>query len=95
MLGLLSSWLGLVELITSAIMVVYRPAFHDLVLLIHMYFMCPLSMTFGGLVLWSTRREKSQFAGVRLQAQVGITMAVLAAAIVYLLVALAEPINAA
>lgn len=95
MLGLLSSWLGLVALIMSAIMVAYRPAFNDLVLLIHMYFMCPLSMTFGGLVLWSTRREKSQLRRARLQAKVGIVMAVVAAAIVYLLVALAEPINSA
>ncbi len=95
MLALLSVWLGLGSLIMSLVMVVYRPAFHDVLLLIEMYFACPLSLTFGGLVLWATRKEKSQFARARLQAKMGIGLAIVAAAIVYLLVASAEPIDVA
>ena len=90
MLALFSVWLGLASLLTSLVMVFYRPAFNDVVLLVHMYFACPLSLTLGGLVLWATRKEKSQHAPARLQATVGITLALVAAAMVYCLVALAE-----
>ena len=95
MLALFSVWLGLASLLTSLVMVFYRPAFNDVMLLLHMYFACPLSLTLGGLVLWATRKDKSQRAPVRLQAKVGITLALVAAAIVYVLVASAERISVA
>ncbi len=95
MLALFSVWLGLASLLTSLVMVFYRPAFNDVVLLVHMYFACPLSLTLGGLVLWATRKEKSQHAPARLQATVGITLALVAAVIVYVLVASAERISVA
>ena len=90
MLGLLSVWLGLASLVMSLVMVLYRPAFHDVLLLIEMYLACPLSLMFGGLLLWATRQEKSQNAAPRLQAKVGITLALVAAAVVYGLVAFAD-----
>ncbi len=90
MLGILSVWLGLASLVMSIVMVLYRPAFHDVLLLVEMYFACPLSLMFGGLLLWATRREKSQNAAPRLQAKVGITLALVAAAMVYGLVAFAD-----
>ncbi len=90
MLALLSVWLGLASLMMSLVMVLYRPAFNDVLLLIEMYFACPMSLMFGGLVLWATRREKSQNVAPRLQAKVGITLALLAAAVVYGLVAFAD-----
>ena len=90
MLGILSVWLGLASLVMSLVMVLYRPAFHDVLLLIEIYFACPLSLMFGGLVLWATRQEKSQNAAPRLQAKVGITLALVAAAMVYCLVAFAD-----
>ncbi len=93
MLGLLSVWLGLASLVMSLVMVLYRPAFHDVLLLIEMYFACPLSLMFGGLLLWATRQEKSQNEAPRLQAKVGITLALVAAAMVYCLVAFAEQIG--
>ncbi len=90
MLALLSVWLGLASLVMSLVMVLYRPAFHDVLLLVEMYFACPLSLMFGGLLLWATRKEKSQNAAPRLQAKVGIALALVAAVLVYGLVALAE-----
>ncbi len=94
MLGILSVWLGLASLVMSLVMVLYRPAFHDVLVLIEMYFACPLSLMFGGLVLWATRQEKSQNTAPRLQAKVGITLALLAAAMVYGLVAFADRLGA-
>ena len=90
MLGILSVWLGLASLVMSLVMVLDRPAFHDVLLMIDMYFACPLSLMFGGLVLWATRQEKSQNTAPRLQAKVGITLALVAAAVVYCLVAFAD-----
>ncbi len=95
MLSLFSVWLGSASLIMSLAMVLYRPAFDDVLILIDMYFACPLSLTFGGLVLWATRREKSQHDPARLQAKIGIALALLAAAIVYILVASAEQLDVA
>ena len=95
MLGILSVWLGSASLVISLVMVFYRPAFHDVLLLIEMYFACPLSLMFGGLVLWATRQEKSQNEAPRLQAKVGITLALVAAAMVYCLVAFAERLGPA
>lgn len=95
MMSLMSVWLGLASLMTSLAMVIYRPIFNDLVLLLEMYFACPLSLTFGGLVLWMTRKEKSQYAAAQLQAKVGIALALVAAAIVYILVASATQIQVA
>ena len=65
-------------------------AFNDVLLLIERYFACPLARMFGGLLLWATRKEKSQNEAPRLQAKVGITLALVAAAMVYCLVAFAE-----
>lgn len=93
MAGLLSVWLGLIALLMSVCMFLYRPGFNDLLILLDLYFVCPLSLTFSGMVLWTTRRDRLAFRGVRTQARVGACMAVLAAAIVYLLVAYAVRIE--
>lgn len=94
MLALLSVWIGLSALVVSLTMVFYRPAFNDLLVMINMYWLCPLALTLAGLVLWGTRKERAHFGSARLQAKVGIGLALSAAAIVYLLVALADRIAA-
>lgn len=93
MAGLLSVWLGLIALLMSLAMLLHRPAFNDVLLLLDLYFACPLSLTFAGIVLWTTRRERRAYGSARTQAKVGAGLAVVAAAIVYLLVAFAVRVD--
>jgi heme/copper-type cytochrome/quinol oxidase subunit 2 len=89
MLALTSVWIGLASLALSAAMVVYRPAFTDLTVTLVLYFGSPGAMCFAGLVLWAYRKEVGADPGIaaqRKQATVAIVLALLAAAIVYLLV---------
>ena len=89
MLALVSVWIGLAALAVSAAMVVYRPAFTDLTVTLVLYFGSPGSLCLAGLVLWAYRKEDRADPGVaaqRKQAWVAIGLALVAAAIVYLLV---------
>ncbi len=95
MSALLSAWLGMIALACSLTMVVYRPAFNDVMVLINLYFISPLALTLAGLVLWSTRKRAAEFAAARLQAKVGAVLALAAAALIYMLVAGAQRLSAA
>ena len=89
MLALASVWIGLAALALSAAMVVYRPAFTDLTVTLVLYFGSPGSLCLAGLVLWAYRKEDHADPGLaaqRKQAWVAIGLALVAAAIVYLLV---------
>lgn len=95
MLALMSVWISLAALAVAATMVVYRPAFTDWTVTLVLYFGSPGAMCFAGLILWAYRKEDSTDAGVaaqRLQAKVAIAIALLAAAIVYLLIIYAEKV---
>ena len=96
MLALASVWIALVSLVLAVIMAGYRPAMTDLTVTLVLYFGSPGALCFAGLVLWAYRKEALPDPGVasqRTQAHVAIGMAVIAAAIVYLLVMLADPIE--
>ena len=89
MLALASVWIGLAVFALSVAMVVYRPAFTDLTVTLVLYFGSPGSLCFAGLVLWALRKEDVADPGIaaqRKQAHVAIALALVAAAIVYLLV---------
>lgn len=89
MLALLSVWIGLVALILAAAMIVYRPAFTDWAVTLVLYFGSPGAMCLAGLMLWAHRKDDDDDPGLnaqRLQAKTAIALAIVAAAIVYLLV---------
>ena len=89
MLALASVWIGLAVLALSAAMVVYRPAFTDLSVTLVLYFGSPGALCFSGLVLWAYRKDDGNDPGIvaqRKQAWVAIALALVAAAMVYLLV---------
>lgn len=93
MLALASAWIGLISLLIATTMWLYRPAFTDLGIALVLYFGAPGSMCLGGMVLWAHRKEDSASAGVaaqRLQARVGIILALIAIVIVYALVICAK-----
>lgn len=96
MLALASVWIGLASSLLAVIMVVYRPAMTDLTVTLVLYFGSPGALCFAGLVLWAHRKEESMEPGLdaqRTQARVAIGLALIAAAIVYLLVIYAAPIE--
>lgn len=96
MLALASVWMGLAVLALSAAMVVYRPVFTDLTVLLVLYFGSPGSLCLAGLVLWAYRKEEGSDPGIaaqRKQAKVAIGLALVAAAIVYLLVIFSHKIE--
>ena len=96
MLALASVWIGLGVFLLAVAMLVHRPAFTDLTVTLIVYFGSPGAMCLAGLVLWAYRKEKTPEPGVvaqRLQAKAAIVLAVLAAAIVYLLVALSQTVG--
>ena len=89
MAALFSVWLGLACLSLSLAMVFWRPAFHDVTVLINMWFACPGTICMAGLVLWAHRKDNSGDSGIaarRIQSKVAIGLALTAAAIVYALV---------
>ncbi len=68
----------------------------NLTVLLVLYFGSPGALCFAGLVLWAHRKQDPAdraIAGQRLQAKVAILLALLAAAIVYLLIIFAEKIE--
>lgn len=88
-MALASVWIGLCALVVAGTMVVYRPAFTDLNVTLVLYFGSPGSLCLAGLVLWAHRKAVPPEPGIvaqRLQAKVAIGMAVVAAALVYVLV---------
>ncbi len=90
-----SVWLGLACLSLSLVMVLWRPAFHDVTVLINMWFACPGTICMAGLVLWAHRKDTSGDSGVaarRMQSKVAIGLALTAAAIIYALVIGADQI---
>ncbi|MCP4246689.1 MAG: hypothetical protein GY778_06540 [bacterium] len=97
MAALFSVWLRLACLALSLVMLLWRPAFHDVTVLINMWFACPGTICIAGLVLWAHRKDVSGDAGIaarRVQAKVAIGLALAAAAIVYALVIGADRIAA-
>ncbi len=89
MLALLSVWVGLLSLLVAASMAIHRPFFTDMNVVGVLWFESPAALCFGGLILWAYRKEDFSDPAIqaqRLQAKVGMTMAILAAAIVYFLI---------
>ncbi len=89
MLALLSVWVGLLSLIVATSMAIHRPFFTDMNVVGVLWFESPGALCFGGLILWAYRKEDDSDPAIqsqRLQAKVGITLAILAAAIVYILI---------
>lgn len=96
MLAFSSVWIALASLLLAVAMIVYRPAMTDLNLAIVLYFGSPGALCFAGLTLWAFRKDDASDSGVaarRTQSKVAIVMALLAAAIVYALVILADQIT--
>jgi hypothetical protein len=94
MLSLLSAWMGLAVLALALAMVFVRSLFADPLLPIALYG-AALSMTLGGLVLWSHRKDAAPEPAVRAQrtqSKVGIGLSLAAVTIVYVLIAYARPI---
>jgi predicted MFS family arabinose efflux permease len=93
MLAFASVWTGLACLLLSLAMLMYRPLFNDVMLVIVLYFGVPGTFCLAGLVLWSHRKDRSDDPAVALQrrqCKVAIGLGLAAAAIVYALVILAQ-----
>ncbi len=101
MLAFAAVWIALASLLIAVAMLVYRPTFTDVSVVLVLYFGSPGALCLALLTLWAFRREGDEDKGVRarrLQCWVAIAMAVAAAAIVYLLIirsAKLEPIEPA
>ncbi len=101
MLAFMSVWISLCTLLLAATMLLYRPAFTDTTVVLVLYFGSPGALCFAGLILWAFRKEDSTDPGMtsqRTQCVAAIIMALLAAAIVYVLIIQSEkfiPIEAA
>lgn len=96
MLALGSVWIGLGSLLIAVTMIVHRPTFTDLTVTLVLYFGSPGALCLAGLVLWAHRKDDASDAGLqaqRLQAKIAIGMAVVAAAVVYILVIGADRID--
>ncbi len=89
MLALASVWLGLITLLLSVVMVLYRPAMTDWTVTLVLYFGSPGSLCFAGMTLWAYRKEDAVDPGVaarRTQAKIAIALSVLATALIYTLI---------
>jgi hypothetical protein len=89
MLALISTWLGLATLLVAATMLLYRPSFTDWGVTLVLYFGSPGAMCLAGMVLWAHRKDDHGDPGLesqRMQAKVAISLAMFAAAIVYMLI---------
>ena len=95
MMALLSMWLSAFCLFLSVGMFIYRPMMTDAVVAIDLWGCC-LAMCFAGLLLWSYRKEKDAEPAVvmqRVQCTMSFVLSIIAAAIVYGLVASANRIQ--
>ncbi len=93
MLALLSVWIGLLSLLLALTMVVYRPAFTDVTVVLVLYFGVPGGLCLAGLTLWAHRKEKTPDSGLsaqRIQTKVAIALGLAAAALVYALIIFAH-----
>lgn len=101
MLALMSTWLGLAAFLLASAMLLFRPTFTDWTVTLVLYFGSPGALCLAGLVLWAHRNDDHSDPGLesqRLQAKIAVTLAVLAAAIVYALIIFStklEPIEPA
>lgn len=89
MLALASVWIALLSFLLAFGMVLYRPLFTDLNVLLIVYFGAPGAMCLAGLVLWAHRKDGALDAGLqaqRVQSKIAIALAVAAAGMVYALV---------
>lgn len=102
MLAFAAVWIALASLLIALAMVVYRPTFTDLSVVLVLYFGSPGALCLAFLTLWAFRKEGDEDAGVRarrLQCKVAVAMAVAAAVIVYLMIVFSakvetiEPVN--
>jgi len=96
MLALLSVWVGLLSLIVAASMAIHRPFFTDMNIVGVLWIESPAALCFGGLILWAYRKEDDSDPAIqaqRLQSKVGISLAILAAAIVYILIIYSEKLE--
>lgn len=96
MAALISVWMSLVCLALALGMLIYRPLFHDAMLVVVLYFGVPGTLCIAGLVLWAHRKDTGDDPGLamrRLQCKVAIALSLAAAAIVYLLVIFASRIG--
>ncbi len=76
-------------------MLFWRPAFTDWSVPLVLWLGAPGTMCTAGLVLWSSRKDKSSDRGIaaqRLQCKVAIGLAIAAAAIVYYLIINAQQV---
>lgn len=86
MLALTSVWLSLGTFILAAAMIVHRPLLTDTTIPVVLWLGAPGSICLAGTVLWAYRKEGWDDPGIvaqRRQAKVAITLAVLAAGMVY------------
>ena len=98
MLALMSVWIGFATMALAVAMVVYRPALTDLTIPLVLYFGSPGAMCLAGLVLWAHRKDGPDDAGLvaqRIQCKVAITMAIIAAALVYALIIASQKLEPA
>jgi len=89
MLAIAAVWIALVSLLLAGAAVVHRPLFTDLTVTLVLYFGSPGALCFAGLTLWAHRDDGDDDPGIRarrVQAKAAITLALLAATIMYLLV---------
>lgn len=96
MLAFMSVWISLCTLLLSLTMWLHRPTFTDVTLVLVLYFGSPGALCLAGMILWVYRKEASPDAGIvaqRTQSVTAIIMALIAAAIVYLLVIFSEKIT--
>ncbi|HEY3244076.1 MAG TPA: hypothetical protein VGM03_12080 [Phycisphaerae bacterium] len=96
MLAFVSVWMGLACLLLALGMLIYRPLFNDVSLVVLLYFGVPGTLCLAGLVLWAHRKNGSADPAVglqRRQCKVAIGLGLAAAAIVYALVIAAQRVS--
>jgi|GEM_PF-1971937 len=96
MLAFAAVWFALASLLIAIAMVVYRPVFTDLSVVLVLFFGSPGALCFALLTLWAFRKEDTGDSGLqarRLQCKVAVVMALAAAAIVYMLVIFSTKID--
>ncbi len=89
MLAFLSVWLGVASLGLAAAMLIHPPVANGVTFVLVLYFGSPGALCLAGMVLWAYRKDASNEPGIvaqRRQAKVAIVLAIVAAAIVYLIV---------
>jgi len=94
MLALLSVWSGLAALLVALAMLVWRPFFHDVTVVVGLY-AAIFSLTFAGITLWALRSEHHDAQGVdarRTQCFVGAGLALAAICIIYALIHFAQAV---